>query len=115
MGGFTCYGLVERSDVCLRENTLPIAISLDCTLTRPVAKDRPITYDDANCRPAGSWTGFAPSRRSGSGERRLTRVRQRMENDMRVVLLCGGFGTRQREHSDTIPKPLVNICCQPIL
>jgi glucose-1-phosphate cytidylyltransferase len=38
-----------------------------------------------------------------------------MENDMRVVLLCGGFGTRQREHSDTIPKPLVNICCQPIL
>jgi predicted homoserine dehydrogenase-like protein len=51
MGGFTCYGLVERSDVCLRENTLPIAISLDCTLTRPVAKDRPITYDDVDLPP----------------------------------------------------------------
>jgi len=28
---------------------------------------------------------------------------------MKVVLFCGGFGTRQREHSDTIPKPLVNV------
>jgi predicted homoserine dehydrogenase-like protein len=52
MGGFTCYGLVERADVCLRENTLPIAISLDCTLKRAVAKDQPITYDDVEL-PAG--------------------------------------------------------------
>ena len=28
---------------------------------------------------------------------------------MKVVLFCGGLGTRLREHSDTIPKPLVNI------
>ncbi|MEJ2483219.1 MAG: NAD(P)-dependent oxidoreductase [Gemmatimonadota bacterium] len=46
MGGFTCYGLVDRADVCLRENTLPIPISLDCRLRRAVAKDQPITYDD---------------------------------------------------------------------
>ena len=25
---------------------------------------------------------------------------------MKVVLFCGGLGTRLREHSDTIPKPL---------
>jgi glucose-1-phosphate cytidylyltransferase len=34
---------------------------------------------------------------------------------MKVVLFCGGLGTRLREHSDTIPKPLVNIGHRPIL
>lgn len=34
---------------------------------------------------------------------------------MKVVLFCGGLGTRLREHSDTIPKPLVNIGVRPIL
>ena len=52
MGGFTCYGLVERADVCRAENTLPIALSVDCTLKRAVARDRPITYDDVEL-PAG--------------------------------------------------------------
>jgi glucose-1-phosphate cytidylyltransferase len=34
---------------------------------------------------------------------------------MKVVLFCGGLGTRLREHSDTVPKPLVNIGFRPIL
>jgi len=34
---------------------------------------------------------------------------------MKVVLFCGGLGTRLREHSDTIPKSLVNIGVRPIL
>ncbi len=34
---------------------------------------------------------------------------------MKVVLFCGGLGTRLREHSDTIPKPLVNIGYRPVL
>src|SRR5512137_1711572 len=34
---------------------------------------------------------------------------------MKVVLFCGGLGTRLREHSDTIPKPLVNVGNRPIL
>lgn len=34
---------------------------------------------------------------------------------MKVVLFCGGLGTRLREHSDTIPKPLVPIGPRPIL
>jgi len=34
---------------------------------------------------------------------------------MKVVLFCGGLGTRLREHSDLIPKPLVNIGYRPIL
>lgn len=34
---------------------------------------------------------------------------------MKVVLFCGGLGTRLREQSETIPKPLVNIGYRPIL
>jgi glucose-1-phosphate cytidylyltransferase len=34
---------------------------------------------------------------------------------MKVVLFCGGLGTRLREHSETIPKPLVNIGTRPIV
>lgn len=34
---------------------------------------------------------------------------------MKVVLFCGGLGTRLREHSETIPKPLVNVGDRPIL
>jgi glucose-1-phosphate cytidylyltransferase len=34
---------------------------------------------------------------------------------MKVVLFCGGLGTRLREHSGTVPKPLVNIGQRPII
>lgn len=34
---------------------------------------------------------------------------------MKVVLFCGGLGTRLREHSDTIPKALVNVGYRPII
>lgn len=34
---------------------------------------------------------------------------------MKVVLFCGGLGTRLREHSEVIPKPLVNIGYRPIM
>lgn len=34
---------------------------------------------------------------------------------MKVVLFCGGLGTRLREYSETVPKPLVNIGYRPIL
>jgi glucose-1-phosphate cytidylyltransferase len=34
---------------------------------------------------------------------------------MKVVLFCGGLGTRLRELSETIPKPLVPIGSRPIL
>ena len=34
---------------------------------------------------------------------------------MKVVLFCGGLGTRIRSHSDTVPKPMVNIGHRPIL
>jgi glucose-1-phosphate cytidylyltransferase len=34
---------------------------------------------------------------------------------MKVVLFCGGLGTRLREYSETIPKPLATIGYRPIL
>jgi glucose-1-phosphate cytidylyltransferase len=34
---------------------------------------------------------------------------------MKVVLFCGGLGTRLREYSETIPKPMVEIGYRPIL
>jgi glucose-1-phosphate cytidylyltransferase len=34
---------------------------------------------------------------------------------VKVVLFCGGLGTRLREYSDTIPKPMVNIGPRPII
>ena len=34
---------------------------------------------------------------------------------MKVVLFCGGLGTRLREYSETVPKPMVNIGYRPIV
>ena len=34
---------------------------------------------------------------------------------MKVVLFCGGLGTRIREYSETVPKPMIPIGNQPIL
>lgn len=35
--------------------------------------------------------------------------------DLPVVILCGGQGTRLREHTEYVPKPMVEIGDQPIL
>ncbi|MBI2647156.1 NTP transferase domain-containing protein, partial [Candidatus Woesearchaeota archaeon] len=34
---------------------------------------------------------------------------------MQVIVLCGGKGTRLREFTEKIPKPLIEICNKPIL
>jgi glucose-1-phosphate cytidylyltransferase len=34
---------------------------------------------------------------------------------MKVVLFCGGLGTRIREYSESIPKPMIPVGSQPIL
>ena len=33
---------------------------------------------------------------------------------MKVVLFCGGMGTRIREYSEAVPKPMIPIGAQPI-
>jgi glucose-1-phosphate cytidylyltransferase len=34
---------------------------------------------------------------------------------MKVVLFCGGMGTRLRDYSEQIPKPLVEVGSRPIM
>jgi glucose-1-phosphate cytidylyltransferase len=34
---------------------------------------------------------------------------------MKVVLFCGGLGTRIRDYSESIPKPVIPIAHQPML
>jgi len=52
IGGFTCYGLLENSQVCQAENLLPMGLSEGCCLKRDIAKDQVITYADVEL-PAG--------------------------------------------------------------
>lgn len=51
MGGFCCYGMVDRYEICSREHFLPIAVSLDCTLLRDIPRDQPIRYTDVALPP----------------------------------------------------------------
>ena len=52
IGGFTCYGVIENSDVAQKENLLPMGLSEGCRLKRDIPKDQPLTYDDVHV-PAG--------------------------------------------------------------
>ena len=46
IGGFDCYGTIEDAAVALNDRLLPMGISGGCKLTRDVAQDQPLTYDD---------------------------------------------------------------------
>ena len=51
IGGFTCYGVLENSDVCQAENLLPMGLSEECSLSRDIKKDQVITYADVKLPP----------------------------------------------------------------
>ena len=46
IGGFTCYGMIENSEVCQAENLLPMGLSEGCRLKQDIRKDQGIVYDD---------------------------------------------------------------------
>lgn len=46
IGGFTCYGMIENSGICRRDNLLPMGLSDGCRLVRDIQKDQAIDYDD---------------------------------------------------------------------
>jgi len=46
IGGFHTYGQCENSDITLTEKLLPMGIAEGCKLTRNIAKDQILTYDD---------------------------------------------------------------------
>lgn len=52
IGGFTCYGQLENTEISSAERLLPMGLSNGCRLKVPVAKDQPITYADVE-RPKG--------------------------------------------------------------
>ena len=39
----------------------------------------------------------------------------RMESAMKIMILAGGFGTRLREHTETLPKPMITVGGKPLL
>jgi predicted homoserine dehydrogenase-like protein len=51
LGGYTVYGLAENADVAARERLLPIGLAPGCRLTRDVAKDEVLTYEDVELPP----------------------------------------------------------------
>jgi predicted homoserine dehydrogenase-like protein len=51
IGGFTCYGTIDRAEVARQENLLPMGLSEGCRLKRDILKDQPITYNDIDVPP----------------------------------------------------------------
>jgi predicted homoserine dehydrogenase-like protein len=52
IGGYCAYGQCERADITYQDNLLPLAMSQDCLLKRPLKKDDVISYSDIDL-PAG--------------------------------------------------------------
>jgi predicted homoserine dehydrogenase-like protein len=46
IGGFHCYGMVDNMDVSRAGNYVPMSLIEGCTLTRDIAKDDIISYQD---------------------------------------------------------------------
>jgi predicted homoserine dehydrogenase-like protein len=52
IGGFTCYGTIENTELARSENLLPMGLAVNCTLVNEVKKDQPLRFEDVNI-PAG--------------------------------------------------------------
>ncbi len=52
IGGFTCYGMLENSDVFQAEGLLPMGLAGGCVVKCDIAKDEVLTYEDVQL-PAG--------------------------------------------------------------
>jgi len=51
IGGFTCYGTIENSDLARKQNLLPIGLAENCIMKKDISRDQPITFDDVE-RPS---------------------------------------------------------------
>lgn len=51
LGGYDTYGVAEASAVTRSERLLPMGVAEGCVLTRDVAKDAVLTYDDVTLPP----------------------------------------------------------------
>jgi len=48
IGGYDCYGVIERSDMFWKQQFLPVGLASYATTVRPLASDQPITLDDVS-------------------------------------------------------------------
>ncbi len=46
LGGYKSYGLCENYSISKKENLLPMGLANGCILTKNIAKDQVISYDD---------------------------------------------------------------------
>lgn len=46
IGGFTCYGTIENSDVCQTNNLLPMGLSQGCRVKHDIRRDQALAYTD---------------------------------------------------------------------
>jgi predicted homoserine dehydrogenase-like protein len=46
IGGFTCYGTIENSEVSQADNLLPMGLSEGCRVKRDIPRDCAISYVD---------------------------------------------------------------------
>jgi predicted homoserine dehydrogenase-like protein len=46
LGGFTCYGLLENSEIRPTQNLSPMGLSEGCCLKRDIPRDQVISYAD---------------------------------------------------------------------
>lgn len=51
LGGYMTYGLAENAGTARAQNLLPIGLAQGCTLTRDVAKDAVLTFNDVELPP----------------------------------------------------------------
>lgn len=54
-GGALVYGLIERAEVARAERLVPLGLAQEVAVTRPIAQDRPITYDDVAAGSSAAW------------------------------------------------------------
>src|SRR5262249_22368381 len=58
---------------------------------------------------------YGSAYRVGDGGRRGRQAAREPARRMKVIILCGGMGTRLREYTESVPKPMVRIGGVPIL
>jgi predicted homoserine dehydrogenase-like protein len=46
IGGFTCYGAIENTDIARNEELLPMGLSENCVLKKDINKDEVISFED---------------------------------------------------------------------
>ena len=65
VGGYASYGMIDSTEAARAENLLPMGLSEGCTVVRPVAADRAVTFADVEL-PEGRLID-ALWRRAGRG------------------------------------------------